>query len=295
MTGPARTTSKTALVAAGATFTCVATHPAPAPDVQHTNLATVTGTPPAGADVSDTDSANANVPALTSIEVVKKINGDDANSAAGITVPPGSTMAITFDVTNTSNVALTNVTVTDDVIAVGNITCDGPGSDNIKDGAVAAGATFQCVATLPAPAGAAAAHQRRHRHRHPTQRCRRLRHRGPSPTTSHVDLELTKNDDGLTKIAGGAAFDYTITVRNVGTRALVVDPVVVDVLPAEMVYVLPLPAGCTAAGSDLDLYWCDRGCGQRGGCGWCGDHGQGPVQGQHRVGDVYEQGVCGQF
>ena len=49
-----------------------------------------------------------------------------------------------------------------------------------------------------------------------------------------VDLELTKSDDGITAVAGGAPFPYTITVDNVGTRdADLGEPVtVVDELPA---------------------------------------------------------------
>ena len=55
---------------------------------------------------------------------------------------------------------------------------------------------------------------------------------------------LTKSDDGLTKVAGGASFDYTITVDNAGTRDVAsTDSVTVtDVLPAGLVYVAPLPA-----------------------------------------------------
>ena len=54
---------------------------------------------------------------VPSISIVKSINGDDANEAPGVKVEAGSTMKITYLVTNTGNVTLNNVTVTDDKIA----------------------------------------------------------------------------------------------------------------------------------------------------------------------------------
>ena len=68
-----------------------------------------------------------------------------------------------------------------------------------------------------------------------------------------VDLELTKSDGGAVATAGGAPFQYTITVTNVGGRDVELDePVTVtDDLPAELVWVEPAPAGCTVAGQTL--------------------------------------------
>ena len=67
-----------------------------------------------------------------------------------------------------------------------------------------------------------------------------------------VDLEITKNDDGVTAIAGGAPFDYTITVQNVGTRdADLGEPVtVVDELPLPLQWV-SFPDNCVQAGQTL--------------------------------------------
>ncbi|MEZ5298189.1 MAG: hypothetical protein R2697_18545 [Ilumatobacteraceae bacterium] len=67
-----------------------------------------------------------------------------------------------------------------------------------------------------------------------------------------VDLAITKNDDGVTAIAGGAPFDYTITVQNVGTRdADVGEPVtVVDELPLPLQWV-SFPDNCEQAGQTL--------------------------------------------
>jgi uncharacterized repeat protein (TIGR01451 family)/LPXTG-motif cell wall-anchored protein len=71
------------------------------------------------------------------------------------------------------------------------------------------------------------------------------------------DLELVKADGGATGVAGGAPFEYTISVRNVGERdADASDPVTVtDTLPAGLVWVA-VPANCEVDGQvvtcDLD-------------------------------------------
>ncbi len=139
-------------LAPGKTFTCETTLTAPtAGGVTHTNTATVTGTPPQDANtpdveptpVTDDDPANATTTTKTGITVVKKINGDDANTAPGVSVEPGSDMTVTFEVTNTGNVTLTGVTVTDDVIA------ELPADCTVDS--LAAGASFTCETTLAAP------------------------------------------------------------------------------------------------------------------------------------------------
>jgi uncharacterized repeat protein (TIGR01451 family) len=77
--------------------------------------------------VSAVNSATPNGPGLTSSDpshyfgatpgiVLKKyVNGDDANTAPGITVPVGSTVTWTYIVTNTGNTVLNNVAVVDDI------------------------------------------------------------------------------------------------------------------------------------------------------------------------------------
>ena len=86
---------------------------------QYTNVGTVTGTSPTGSTVSATNPDNyfGSNPAIT---IVKKTNGTNNDTAPGIYVAVGSTVTWTYTVTNTGNVALSNVTVTDDKIgAVG--------------------------------------------------------------------------------------------------------------------------------------------------------------------------------
>ncbi len=67
-----------------------------------------------------------------------------------------------------------------------------------------------------------------------------------------VDLAITKVSDGSTKVAGGASFDYTITVDNLGPRdANLNEPVTVtDQLPAGLTFI-SFPANCNAAGQTL--------------------------------------------
>jgi hypothetical protein len=48
------------------------------------------------------------------IQLIKFVNGEDANSPPGPTVSPGSTVTFTYQVTNVGNITLSNVVVTDD-------------------------------------------------------------------------------------------------------------------------------------------------------------------------------------
>ncbi|HPP03103.1 MAG TPA: hypothetical protein PLX83_21190, partial [bacterium] len=78
----------------------------------HTNTATATGTSVCG-EVSDEDPANyTGVECLPSIDIDKKINGEDALDCVLVDMP----LEFTFLVTNTGTVDLTDVVVTDDVL-----------------------------------------------------------------------------------------------------------------------------------------------------------------------------------
>ncbi|MBM4090494.1 MAG: hypothetical protein FJ276_13890 [Planctomycetes bacterium] len=87
---------------------------------QHTNIATVTGNPvdsnggdiPTAADVSDTDPSN-HFGFTGGIAVQKLTNGIDTGTGSGPTLAVGSTATFTYNVTNTGNIALTNVVLTD--------------------------------------------------------------------------------------------------------------------------------------------------------------------------------------
>jgi len=147
-------------VAPDASFTCSASGSATAG--QYNNGSTVTGSPVDGAGAPLTDPTGNPVANATdedpsayfgadpSIELVKSVNGADANVAPGINVPTGSTLAWTFVVTNTGNVDLAGVTVSDPQIT--DVSCEGAGPT--VAGPIAPGATFTCTATSIAAAGA---------------------------------------------------------------------------------------------------------------------------------------------
>ncbi|WP_407921611.1 DUF7507 domain-containing protein [Corynebacterium epidermidicanis] len=143
-------------LAPGEEMTCSAKIMAPEPGVGHYDLGRVEGTPPSDPSnpnppkVTDEDPEFAHVDSPSSIKIVKKINGDDANSTPGVIVNPGEPMDVTFEVTNTGATTLTNVVVTDDKVPADKIRCEN--GDGNKVAELAPGASFTCSATIPAPA-----------------------------------------------------------------------------------------------------------------------------------------------
>ncbi|QDZ42158.1 hypothetical protein [Corynebacterium sp. sy039] len=139
----------------GAKLICYATLPAPQAGEMHTNTGTVTATPvdkdgnPVGdTPLTDSDPANARVPKprVPGVRVVKLINGDDANREPGVAVKPGESLNISFEVSNTGETPLKDVTVSDDQIKnAQDIVCEN------KPDVLAPGESFTCTATLPAP------------------------------------------------------------------------------------------------------------------------------------------------
>ena len=126
-------------LAAGETQTLTANGNAAAG--QYANLGTATGTPPVGPDVSDEDPSHY-LGVSPSVDIEKLVNGDDADAPTGPVVAVGSTVTFDFVVTNTGNIDLTNVVVTDDVLGViGTIP------------SLAVGASQTLTATAPALAG----------------------------------------------------------------------------------------------------------------------------------------------
>ncbi len=89
----------------------------------YTNIADVSGTAPdttnpdgtttPGVNVSDDDPANS-FGVTGGIDVVKTVNGQDANTAPGALVEAGGPVTWTYTVTNTGNVSLTDVSIVDD-------------------------------------------------------------------------------------------------------------------------------------------------------------------------------------
>ncbi len=120
-------------LAAGASTTCAATYELTQADVDAgavVNNASVAGTPPAGDPVTATDSVTTTIPAGPSI-ALDKTAGTPTGTAAGATVD------YTFVVTNTGNVTLTAVGITD--LKLGAVTC--------TETTLAPGGTTICAAT----------------------------------------------------------------------------------------------------------------------------------------------------
>ncbi|MBK6954504.1 MAG: hypothetical protein IPH27_03090 [Actinomycetales bacterium] len=140
----------TKVLAAGASMTCLATYPAPAAGVQHSDTATVTGTPPLltdgtrQPDVTDTDDAHAWGDPKPDITITKFLNGLDANTAPGPQIVTGDTVNVSFLVTNSGNTRLDSVTVTDSVVSAASISC--------PKTSLAIGESMTCTGTFIAPA-----------------------------------------------------------------------------------------------------------------------------------------------
>jgi len=83
---------------------------------QYVNIGTAAGTPPNGPDVSDTDPSHyfGYNPQAPSITIEKLTNGQDADTPTGPMIKVGDPVNWTYVVTNTGNVALSNITIIDD-------------------------------------------------------------------------------------------------------------------------------------------------------------------------------------
>jgi hypothetical protein len=101
---------KTVLQAAES-MTCTASGVAVAG--QYANVGTATGKPPVGANVTWSDPSHY-FGAVPKIAIEKLINGDDADLPPGPTLRTGNAILWTYVVTNTGNVQLTAVAVSDD-------------------------------------------------------------------------------------------------------------------------------------------------------------------------------------
>jgi uncharacterized repeat protein (TIGR01451 family) len=84
------------------------------------------------------------------IAIEKDLNGTHANDPSNpLLVPTGSTLNVTFKVTNTGNLALSPVTVTDDTVS--NVSCPAT--------SLAAGASMTCTGTTLAPSTPGGTHK----------------------------------------------------------------------------------------------------------------------------------------
>jgi len=126
-------------LAVGAMVTCSGTYAITQADInagQKVNTATASGQDPAGAPVSDTDTATVPITQVPQIQLIKLGTLDPGPDG----VPtPGDLIDYTFTVTNIGNVLLVNITVSDPLVAP--ITC--PGGNPIPS--LAVGASVVCT------------------------------------------------------------------------------------------------------------------------------------------------------
>ena len=127
-------------MAAGESMTCSAT--GIAVGGQYTNVATVNGVDENGGTPGDTDPSNY-FGAGPAISLEKATNTVDADVAPGPTLAVGDAVTWTYVVTNTGNVDLDSIVLTDDIEGV--ITCPAT--------TLAVGDSFTCTATGIATAG----------------------------------------------------------------------------------------------------------------------------------------------
>jgi hypothetical protein len=83
---------------------------------QYANVGSVVGTPPGGLpDISAADPSHYRgyVP-VPSLDLEVSVNGNDADSAPGLFILAGDPITFTFDILNSGNVTLTNVSLIDD-------------------------------------------------------------------------------------------------------------------------------------------------------------------------------------
>jgi uncharacterized repeat protein (TIGR01451 family) len=212
-------------------------------DVDHgsvDNTATVTGTTPTGGTVTDDDSRTVDLPATGSIQLSKSAsaisdldgNGPDA----------GDTITYSFQVTNTGNVRLDPVTVSDP--KVGPVTCPSGGLDpdesfectevvyTITAADVTAGAVDNTATATGTTPG------------HTTVQDTDSTHTPVQPTVTNVKVEKTVDDATPRE---GDVITYTLTVTNAGA-ADAHDVVVTDALPGGVTFV-SADAPCERSGS----------------------------------------------
>ena len=118
---------------------------------QYTNTGSVEASPPVGDDVTDDDPANY-YGYEPGIEIEKSTNGDDADTTSGPQIAVGDPVTWTFEVTNTGNVDLAAVQVTDNLVPAASINC-GAGTNVIPTLLQGAANSVTCTATGTAIAG----------------------------------------------------------------------------------------------------------------------------------------------
>lgn len=126
---------------AGESFTCTAS--GVAVSGQYANIGTVTATMPDASTVQDSDPSHYFGQAAPAITIEKATNGIDADSPPGPSLPVGSTVNWTYEITNISSDDLVDIIVTDDQGVV--VSCPGD--------TLAPGASMTCTGSGLAQSG----------------------------------------------------------------------------------------------------------------------------------------------
>lgn len=126
---------------AGLSFTCTASGIAVAG--QYANIGTVMATLPDSSVASDSDPSHYFGQSAPAVAIEKRTNGLDADAAPGPSVPAGSTVNWTYEITNIGSEDLIGIAVTDDQGV--SVSCPGT--------TLAAGASMTCTGSGTAQAG----------------------------------------------------------------------------------------------------------------------------------------------
>jgi uncharacterized repeat protein (TIGR01451 family) len=141
-------TNTQATLAKDASFICLATYTITQADFDLggvTNIATVTGTPSNGG-VGPSATATVTVSTGTKSPSMTIVKSGVLNQGGNSRADAGDVIAYSYLVTNTGNVTLSDVTVTDDKVVDANITCPVPSTSNVV-ASLAPGATATCTAS----------------------------------------------------------------------------------------------------------------------------------------------------
>ncbi|MGI8979635.1 MAG: DUF7507 domain-containing protein, partial [Pirellulaceae bacterium] len=142
------------LLEVGETWSFTATHTVTQDELDAGVNIVNTATADSNESGPDADDALIPVDQNPAIQVIKRVNGDDADSAPGVFVATGSTVNFTFFVSNTGNAALGSVTLSDNTVIpvpvlVGPFNIGDADLDNRLDTTE----TWQYIASAPALAG----------------------------------------------------------------------------------------------------------------------------------------------
>ena len=203
----------TAMLPAGVSITCSLT--GTAQEGLYGNIANVTAVDQTNADVADDDPSHY-LGAVPGIDVEKAVNGSDADTEeTAVQFAAGSLVTWTYVITNTGNVALSNVTLADD--QVGSVTVDAAHCTASPDSTLALllpGDDITCIFTGSAVAGA-------YVNTALVGGVDPLQQQVSDSDSAHsfgvaYDLALVKTLPGGQSFKKGAPINFTITVKNQG-------------------------------------------------------------------------------